>query len=162
MGIHVCLSVCVLMSILSLVYASNMHTLTPSGIQTYTGQAVLVEGVWRTYATADNRGVLRRRLEDVKTCTPPAHRWAVGSSRGGGPRRDGSSSPLWLGVGVGNFLRVRARVLVRERLELVRCFAAPGQSRNTNRTSSPSGCSSSRNLFEQHLGSQAVISCTNQ
>ena len=32
-----------------------------------------------------------------------------------------------VGGWVGNFLRLRARVLVRERLEIVRCFAAPGQ-----------------------------------
>ena len=32
-----------------------------------------------------------------------------------------------VGGWVGIFLRLRARVLVRERLEIVRCFAAPGQ-----------------------------------
>ena len=38
--------------------------------------------------------------------------------------------------GVGHFFRLCVRVLVREMLEIVRCFVAPGQSRNKNRASS--------------------------
>ena len=83
MSIHTCLSVCAPMSIFCLVYASNMHTLTPSGIHTHTGHAVLVKWVWTMYATAHDRDVLRRRLENVKTCTHSTHRWAVGGGRGG-------------------------------------------------------------------------------
>jgi hypothetical protein len=54
----------------------------PAYQPTHTGHAGLVERVWRMYAKADNCGELRPRLEDVKTCTPSTHRWAVGGGRG--------------------------------------------------------------------------------
>ena len=40
-------------------------------------------GTGKTCATEDAYGGLRWRLEDAKACTRSAHRWAVGSSRGG-------------------------------------------------------------------------------
>ena len=47
-------------------------------------------GTGRTCAKEDAYGGLRWRLEDAKACTLSAHRWAVGSSRGGG---HGQGSP---------------------------------------------------------------------
>ena len=47
-------------------------------------------GAGRTFAKEDAYGGLRWRLEDAKACTLSAHRWAVGSSRGGG---HGQGSP---------------------------------------------------------------------
>ena len=48
-------------------------------------------GTGRTCAKEDAYGGLRWRLEEAKTCTLSAHRWAVGSSRGGG---HGQGSPV--------------------------------------------------------------------
>ena len=47
-------------------------------------------GTGRTFAKEDAYGGLRWRLENAKACTLSAHRWAVGSSRGGG---HGQGSP---------------------------------------------------------------------
>ena len=52
--------------------------------------SLIGSGTGRTCAKEDAYGGLRWRLEDAKACTLSAHRWAVGSSRGGG---HGQGSP---------------------------------------------------------------------
>jgi hypothetical protein len=55
------------------------------------GRAVLVERARRTCTEVDDYGGRSWRLEDAKTCTPSAHRWAVGGGRGGSHGQPGAT-----------------------------------------------------------------------